>query len=355
MIFITVPPVILQCFLCGRLCYPLYCKLEGFSSYLNGCACMYMLLLLSFIRYTSVMHTTFIKKLLERHNYLAVSLCWVFGLIWAVPPLCGWNRYVPEGLGFHCGLDWTDPSTNSILYFCLSFVFVYFLPLAALFYVNIRIYRTIRYLMYGGGNNESAYKNHWLFSRISSSSSTPSSKFASLQLKTNLGRNLATGRMTGTITFLQSGQNEAIHMKRVKSILARECSYLHDGRDIRRQLADELSVSISARLKRLKIDRRFAVATAILVTEYLLSWTPYAIIAMLEIFRLILPSQYPVLMTICSLIAKLSVIMNPCIYIQTITTSKLMPTFLKKCKCPSCQTKRSLTIKTSETVRRFDF
>ncbi|CAF0990487.1 unnamed protein product [Didymodactylos carnosus] len=62
-------------------------------------------------------------------------------------------------------------------------------------------------------------------------------------------------------------------MKRVKSIVAHECSYLDDDRDIRRQLADELSVSNSARLKRLKIDRRFAVATAILVSEYLLSCT----------------------------------------------------------------------------------
>ncbi|CAF1089310.1 unnamed protein product [Didymodactylos carnosus] len=355
-IIITVPPVILQCFLCGRLCYPFLCKLEGFSSYLNGCACMYMLLLLSFIRYTSVMHTTFVKKLLERYNYLAVSLCWAFGLVWAVPPLFGWNRYVPEGLGFHCGLDWTDPSIRSILYFCLSFVFVYFLPLAALLYVNIRVYCTIRYLMHYGGSNESAYKNHWLFSRISSSSpSTPSSKFESLQLKTSLGSNLASGCSTGTIRFLQSGQNEAIHMKRIKSILARECSYINDGRDIRRQLADELSVSNSASLKRLKVHRRFAVATAILVSEYLLSWTPYATIAMLEIFRMILPSQNPVIMTICSLIAKLSVIINPCIYIQTITMLKLMPTFLNKCKCPSCQTKRSQKTKTGEIVRRFDF
>ncbi|CAF4479082.1 unnamed protein product [Didymodactylos carnosus] len=302
------------------------------------------------------MHTTFIKKLLERHTYLAVSLCWAFGLVWTVPPLFGWNRYAPEGLRFHCGLDWTDPLTSNILYFCLSFVFVYFLPLAALLYVNIRVYCTIRYLMYGGTSNESAYKNHCLFSRISSSSpSTPSSKFAPLQLKTNLGSNLATGCLTGTIRFLQSGQNEAIHMKRIKSILARECSYVNDGRDIRRQLADELSVNNSASLKRLKVHRRFVVATVILVSQYLLSWTPYAIIVMLEIFRMILPSQNPVIMTVCSLIAKLSVIINPCIYIQTITMLKLMPTFLSKCKCPSCQTKRSLKTRTSEIVRRFDF
>ncbi|CAF0972373.1 unnamed protein product [Didymodactylos carnosus] len=215
---------------------------------------------------STMMHTTFIKKLLERHTYLAVSLCWAFGLVWTVPPLFGWNRYAPEGLRFHCGLDWTDPLTTALLY------------------VNIRVYCTIRYLMYGGTSNESAYKNHCLFSRISSSSpSTPSSKFAPLQLKTNLGSNLATGCLTGTIRFLQSGQNEAIHMKRIKSILARECSYVNDGRDIRRQLADELSVNNSASLKRLKVHRRFVVATVILVSQYLLSWTPYAIIVMLEI------------------------------------------------------------------------
>jgi hypothetical protein len=40
------------------------------------------------------------------------------GSIWAIPPIFGhMNAYVPEGLGFHCGLNWFDRTLVSRIYF----------------------------------------------------------------------------------------------------------------------------------------------------------------------------------------------------------------------------------------------
>jgi hypothetical protein len=45
-------------------------------------------------------------------------MCFIMGSIWAIPPIFGhMNAYVPEGLGFHCGLNWFDRTLVSRIYF----------------------------------------------------------------------------------------------------------------------------------------------------------------------------------------------------------------------------------------------
>ena len=53
------------------------------------------------------------------------------------------SAYVHEGLGFHCGLDWFDRSWRVRGYFFLLFIYVYFIPLTIIVYVNIYIQRTV--------------------------------------------------------------------------------------------------------------------------------------------------------------------------------------------------------------------
>ena len=141
---IMLPSVFLQCFTCRRLCSPLYCQLEGFISYLNGCVHMFLLMMISIIRYVTVLHATAVKRRFRRHSNLAVLISWLLGLVFAVPPLFNWNRFVPEGLGFHCGLNWFDQSISSYIYLFSTMLFVYFIPLSVLSILNAYVYYIIR-------------------------------------------------------------------------------------------------------------------------------------------------------------------------------------------------------------------
>jgi hypothetical protein len=146
---ISVPSVVIQCFLCRRLCSSLICQIEGFNSFLNGCITMYMLVALSIIRYLTTANTSSrnIQQLFQKYNLSLVIVCFILGSIWAVPPIFGrMNAYVPEGLGFHCGLNWFDRSLVSRIYFFLLFIGVYFIPMIIIIYVNVYIHHTVHRL-----------------------------------------------------------------------------------------------------------------------------------------------------------------------------------------------------------------
>ena len=143
-ILVVLPSVFLQSFTCRRLCSPFYCQLEGFISYLNGCVHMLLLMMTSIIRYVTVLHATTTKRRFRRNWNLAVLACWMLGLVFAVPPLFKWNRLVPEGLGFHCGLNWFDQSISSHIYLFSTMLFVYFIPLSVLSILNAYVYYIIR-------------------------------------------------------------------------------------------------------------------------------------------------------------------------------------------------------------------
>ncbi|CAF1584525.1 unnamed protein product [Rotaria magnacalcarata] len=107
---------------------------------------MFMLLVISIIRYGTVLPTNKTKKYFQQHSFISAVICWLIALIFALSPLFNWNKYLPEGLGFHCGLNWSDRSISSRLYLILAFSFVYFIPLILLSTVTIYIYCVIRHL-----------------------------------------------------------------------------------------------------------------------------------------------------------------------------------------------------------------
>jgi hypothetical protein len=251
-IVISVPSVVAQCFLCRRLCIPLICQIEGFNSFLNGCAAMYMLVALSIVRYATTANSSMsipFQRQLEKRSLCLVLMCFVMGGIWAVPPIFGrMSAYAPEGLGFHCGLDWFDRSLLGRIYFFALFVCVFFIPLIIIIYVNVYIKRTVYRL-------------------------THSKPFVLLELYP-------------------------------------VCKQDH----MRRHMTDALYDKETQRLHRLYEDRRFVVATGISVVIYLIAWTPYSIVALAQVFGDQFSLYNPWIMTTCAVLAKLSMITNPIIY-----------------------------------------
>ena len=267
-IIISVPSVVIQCFLCRRLSSSVICQVEGFNSFFNGCMAIYMLVALSFVRYATTANSALSERLqrsIEDKSSYAVLICFLLSSLWSVPPLFGRiSAYVPEGLGFHCGLDWFGRSLADRTYFLLLFISVYFLPLILIVYINIYIQRTV-------------YRLTHLCPRV-----------------------------------------------------ALEITHLTNGDALRRHVSDSLFGKELRRLQYLNQDRQFVRATGISVLIYLIAWSPYSIVALAQVFGDVFSLYNPWLMTTCALLAKLSMIMNPIIYTillrggdMTIVTTRL--------------------------------
>lgn len=251
-IVISVPSVVMQCFLCRRICIPLICRIEGFNSFYNGCVTMYMLVALSIVRYATTASSSMpvdFQRRLEKYSWHLVILCFVMGAVWAVPPIFGrMSAYAPEGLGFHCGLDWFDRSLLGRIYFFLLFVGVFFLPIVVVIYVNVYIQRTIYRLTH------------------------------------------------------------------LRPTVLLELQAVPSDDQVRKHVSDTLYEKEIRRLYRLNEDRRFVLATGISVVIYLIAWTPYSVVALAQVFGDQFSLYNPWLMTTCAVLAKLSMITNPIIY-----------------------------------------
>lgn len=252
-VIISVPSVVTQCLLCRRLCIRLVCQIEGFNSFLNGCAAMYMLVALSLVRYATTANSSMsirFQRQLEKHSSCFVVICILLSCIWAIPPLFGhMSSYTPEGLGFHCGLDWFDQTLIGRIYFFFLFLGVFFIPIMIVIYINTYIHRTVYRLTH------------------------------------------------------------------IKPSILLELYPIHGEFYMRRHVSDTFVDKEARRLHRLQEDRQFVLATGISIVIYIIAWTPYSIVALTQLFGDQFTIKHPWLMTTCALLAKLSMVTNPIIYI----------------------------------------
>ena len=251
-IIISVPSVVVQFFACRRLCVPIICTLEGFNSFFNGCAAMYMLVALSILRFATTANSfmsTELQRYFEQNGHYLVLICFLMSGLWAVPPLFArTSAYAPEGLGFHCGLDWFDRTILGRVYFLGLFIGVFFVPIIIIVFVNAFIQRTIYRLTH---------------------------------LKTS--------------TLLELGPIRAESA-------------------MRRHVSDDQYEKELRRLRLLQQDRRFVVATGISIVVYCIAWTPYSVVAITQVLGERFSIYNPWLMTTCAVLAKLAMITNPIIY-----------------------------------------
>ncbi|CAF1300279.1 unnamed protein product [Rotaria magnacalcarata] len=92
-------------------------------------------------------------------------------------------------------------------------------------------------------------------------------------------------------------------------------------RDSRHHFINVFTVAESNRLKRLRIDRKFAQAVMITVIHYLLAWTPYATCAIIQLATAMTYIQYqvpPMLIAGSALLAKMAIMGQSCVYFYTV-------------------------------------
>lgn len=256
-----VPGVLLQLFTCHRHCNPIYCSLEGFVSYLAGCLCMLIYMVLSVHRYLLLCQ----YQQIFLYRYSAI-ICWLLSVAWTLPPVFHyWISYVPEGHGFHCSINWTDRSRLGRSYVFFSFFSIYFVPLLVLFSVNIRVHQILRHIYSSQGSFYPFRSFH-----------DPLNPKAFCQQRSSFYEQIYYDRSNQTICYV-------------------------------RKAADR---------RRFRIEYRFIQAIIFLVSTYIIAWTPYSIIAVLQLFQFEFPFRSSFLVTLCAFIAKLSVIVAPLVYLS---------------------------------------
>lgn len=253
-IAISVPGILLQLFTCHRHCMRIYCRIEGFVSYLCGCLCMLVAMTLSIHRYL-----TLYSNLRSSYVGFLTFISWFLSLAFTFPLLFDYfNTYMPEGLGFHCSINWQSRSKKSRLYILLSFIMMYFIPLAILIFVSARSHSFIRNI------------------------------YSQCHLSLSFSRN--------------------VDEKETKTKFQQTNSFKHS-------YANECCVAKATNCKRLRADYQFLRAIVFLVGSYILAWTPYSIVAVMQLLNVKFIFKHAALITMCALIAKTSVILTPIVYL----------------------------------------
>ncbi|XP_018611464.2 opsin-1, short-wave-sensitive 1 [Scleropages formosus] len=104
------------------------CALEACMGSIAGLVTGWSLAVLAFERYVVICKPFGNFKFGSTQALCAVAFTWIIGTGSAVPPLFGWSRYIPEGLGCSCGPDWYTHSeeykTDSYTYFLIIVCFI---------------------------------------------------------------------------------------------------------------------------------------------------------------------------------------------------------------------------------------
>ncbi|KAL8619032.1 hypothetical protein ACOMHN_020730 [Nucella lapillus] len=240
------------------------CQLGGFLVFMLSMVSMDTLTLIAIFRYILVCKPKRHDLLTVKSSKRAVLLSWAHSSLWTVMPLLGWSRYVPEPFLTACSLDWTCPGTASLIYVLTTFLTCYLLHLTIIVFCYFSIWTMSRRLTFGAQN--------------ASSCSGEGGEGGG----GGVGRGGGGGRRGGGGG---GGGGGPVMTMRLEEVLWRH---------------------------KMETERGVTRMCAVMVTAYLVCWTPYAILSLLATMGgVTLPTT---LTTLPTMFAKLSCALNPIIY-----------------------------------------
>ncbi|RMX50278.1 hypothetical protein pdam_00018192 [Pocillopora damicornis] len=120
------------------------CIWSGFINGSVGIASIANLTMMSLVMYSAISKVSNSTKIPRSKMIGIIIFTWVYGVMAMVPPLVGWNEFVPGASGISCCPNWS-PETKAGMAYNMLLVFVGFvLPLSVIIYSYHRIYRYIR-------------------------------------------------------------------------------------------------------------------------------------------------------------------------------------------------------------------
>lgn len=204
-----------------------------------------------------VINNPFGRKLTIPQALMIVSLIWIYSFIFAVLPLLGvFTSFVPEGYLTSCSFDYLSDTAESKTFIFIYFIAAFCVPLCIIVYSYVGIFMAVR-------------KSNAKFR------STPTTSPAADNTKKESG-------------------NFSFRLSRMK-----ECS----SKDVE---------SNSHRRQRREI--KLAKIALVLISLWVISWTPYAVVALIGIFSPDKSILTPTFTMVPALFAKMSAVVDPFVY-----------------------------------------
>nr|XP_057902081.1 parapinopsin-like [Doryrhamphus excisus] len=104
------------------------CVMEGFAVSLFGITSLCTVALIAVERMFVVCKPAGRMLFQQKHALAGIALSWIWSLTWNVPPLLGWGRYEPEGVGTSCAPDWRSRDPHHVSYILVYFAVCFAVP-----------------------------------------------------------------------------------------------------------------------------------------------------------------------------------------------------------------------------------
>lgn len=128
------------------------CIWSGFINGATGIASIANLTMMSLVMFHGVSSVTKTTKISTIKMAAIITFTWAYGVTSMIPPLVGWNEFVPGASGISCCPNWV-PETKAGVAYNMFLVFVGFvLPLSVIIFCYYRIYSFIRTQQPTSGN-----------------------------------------------------------------------------------------------------------------------------------------------------------------------------------------------------------
>lgn len=124
------------------------CTAYAFITFFFALGTMMLLAVAAYERYFTLCRlyndgqTQFSKK----RAILLCALIWCYSLFWSVMPVLGWSRYIPEGIGTSCSVDWTSKEQGNVWFTILLILGCFLLPVSIIICSYLKTFRALRKL-----------------------------------------------------------------------------------------------------------------------------------------------------------------------------------------------------------------
>lgn len=118
-----------------------FCNWSGFINGMTGMTSIASVTAMSGVVYQVVKRNSPNSNASSRQSVVLIAGSWIYGFLIMIPPLVGWNRFVPGKAGFSCAPDWTATDNASLVYTFLLVTLGFFVPLMFIVMFHILTYR----------------------------------------------------------------------------------------------------------------------------------------------------------------------------------------------------------------------
>ena len=119
------------------------CIWSGFINGSVGIASIANLTVMSLVMFSSFKRVGNPRRIPQKKMAAMITFTWLYGVTAMVPPLVGWNEFVPSASGISCCPNWSPHSKAGEAYNVLLVFVGFVLPLGVILFCYYRIYRLV--------------------------------------------------------------------------------------------------------------------------------------------------------------------------------------------------------------------